>query len=177
MRSILIMVFLGFTLLIYQNCGSDVRTQGLFADQALLETASIDSNCDSSNCVKPEELLWIKILENEPYRVNMLTMTSGHFVVAGSCGVGTFTNHTVSYEMRLATGSQEVVSAGFHDNICDLGQYQAPITPNVGGQTFRDNTKYILRLEILGLGDGNQPVANPMPANVAQIDVIFERGL
>lgn len=174
MRPLVIMALLGAMLVVYQNCGNAVRTQGLFAEQ--VANSSVEDDCDSSYCVTPAELLWIKIRESEPYKVDMATLNEGlgHFTVSGKCGIGTFENHSIIFEIRESFGAQRVIGAGQWDNRCDLGQFQVPIISNISSSlTFQPDRKYILRLEIIGLGEGNEPISNPMPANISSLDVVF----
>ena len=163
------MVSLAFVLVSYQNCGGDVRTQGLFSEE--LSSSSVEEGCSSSACVRPEELLWIKIRESEPYRLNIQNIST-HYTVGGVCGIGTFKSHSVIYEVKEAFGTQNVVGAGYFDDICDLGHFQIAISQN----SYIVDQKYVLTLELVGLGEGKEPISNPMPSNISTIEVIFESG-
>ncbi len=156
-------------LLAFQNCGDSARVNMILADE---NSSSFADDCIGLECVSPEELLWLKIREYEPYKILFSTQAAvGHFNVGGQCGTGLFENHTFLWELREGFGAQNVVGRGFADNRCYLGQFQVPISPNIS-PIFPDQ-RYQLQLELVGVGTSNEQFTNPMPSNKATLDILF----
>ncbi|MCB0378683.1 MAG: hypothetical protein KDD33_09340 [Bdellovibrionales bacterium] len=172
MKISLILISVGLGLLLFQNCGDTARTQGLFAEENQTSTASISEDCSSQACLRPEELLWLKIRENEPYKVSFTTVaTGGHFNVSGICGVGTFENHTLVWAMQENFGAQTKVGQGFLHNLCDVGHFQMPLSFNSG--VIQKDKSYSVSIEIVGVSSTGAPLSNPMGSGTSSVEVIF----
>jgi len=164
--TLLVLVF------IFQNCGDSARVSLVTAERY---NSSLNQDCNGLECVNPEELLWIKIREYEPYKIHHPTFLEvGHFTIGGQCGTGLFENHTFLWEIREGFGAQAVVGRGFSDNRCYLGQFQIPVAANIiNGNPIRANQRYQLRVELVGVGSSNEQFTNPMPTNKSSLDILF----
>jgi hypothetical protein len=152
-------------LLLFQNCGDTARSTTIFADQYLSS-----NGCQTLDCSTSENLLWMQIREYEPYRVQYATLGS-HFNVGGQCGIGTFKNHSFLWELREGFGTQRVISTGYSDNRCNLGQFQVPIIFN--SIIPNPDQRYQLTMEIVGISSSGEQIANSLPASRSSLDVIF----
>lgn len=154
----------------FQNCGETNRSVGIFADQSAQFWAS--ENCEYGRCDGSAELLWMRIREYEPYKVNHGVATSlGYFTVGGQCGIGHFPSHYFEWNLREGFGGQNVIASGTANNLCDLGQFQVPIF--FEGATPQVNQRYQLTVEIVGVTFEGEHVINPMPTNSSRLDVLF----
>lgn len=169
MKTFSLLAILTIFVLAFQNCGEMARNTTVFTDQ--YASASADS-CQGIDCTPPEELLWLKILEYEPYKIQFSSITAGHFNIAGQCGVSTFPEHSFVYELRQAFGSEVVVGRGFIDNRCDLGQFSVPITANLS-IPLQPDRRYRVSLELIGITRRGEQFTNPNPVNQASLEVIF----
>ena len=170
MRVFLTLIFVGSAMLIFQNCGESARTVGLFADE--IDQSSTSTQCQTSNCTNPGQLLWLSIREYEPYKLNYDDVIRlGYFTVGGQCGIGFFPNHYFEWTLREGFGGQNVIASGTSDNLCDLGQFQLPIEFN-GAQPPQANQRYQLTVDLIGVNENFQQFTNPMPANNGSVDIL-----
>jgi hypothetical protein len=171
MRIFLVLTLLASIVFSFQNCGETARTVGLFAD----EYSDFNSltHCQTPECRNSAEMLWMRIREYEPYKVNHETAVTLRYIsVGGQCGIGFFPNHYFEWTLREGFGAQNLVAAGSADNICDMGQFQLPILLDPARLPIVDR-RYQLTVELIGINDNFQQVTNPQPANNATLDILF----
>ena len=134
--------------------------------------ASQSCNQDGT-CLQGHDMLWLVIREYSPYKMHIQAFNNGHFVVGGICGIGTFVNHRIIYNMREGFGGQNQVAAGEADNLCENGRFSVPIDSFVAGRPIVPDRRYILELELVGITENGSEVSNPSPVNYGSLDVIF----
>ena len=172
MRLLGAVLFLTGMVLGFQNCSSSDQDPGLFVresdNSAYGYGANYGEDCIADLCLPPEENIWIKIKENNPYTVNLFYNTSGYFNVGGTCGTSTFDRHTIYWELQLASGAQTIEGQGYIDQGCDVGKFNIPITG-----LFTDGKRYELTVEILGIDENGATIENPLPSSVSRVDVVI----
>lgn len=181
MRLALSLISLFILIISFQNCSSSQNDPGFFvtAEPSIYgeqQCDPSDPDCTSSFntgdcysaglCEYPEEALWIKIKESNPYTINLLYQPAGLFTVGGTCGTSIFFAHTVHWEVNFS-GSQVEVGRGQAANVCINGRFSLPINA-----TLEQDQRYEVTIELMGIDENGAEVANPLPNNISRVDIV-----
>ena len=132
----------------FQNCGG-LSERALFSNASHNPISNVE--CESLECFRSSDFLWLQIREFEPYQIKISNIQS-HFTVGGYCGVGGFSNHRFHWELHENFGAEELVGRGSADDLCDSGQFQIPVIANQ--KTFSMNRQYVVTLKLVGIQNG-----------------------
>ncbi len=167
MKAIWILCLILIVMMGFQNCG-DLSERALFSGSS--SYPDTNTQCESLECFRSSDLLWLHIREFEPYTIRISDIQT-HFTVGGQCGVGTFPRHRFHWVMRESFGVEEIIGRGSTDNVCNTGQFQIPIIANK--RTFAMNRRYEVTLELIGINDDGSYVGGYSPYRIGSVGVLI----
>ncbi len=167
MKPVWIFCFILILLVPFQNCGN-------LSERALFSDASHNPNpggeCESLECFRSSDLLWLQIREFEPYKLKRSNIET-YFTVGGYCGVGGFSNHRFYWSVKENFGAEQLIGRGSVDDLCDTGRFQVPIIANIESN-FEMDRQYEVTLELVGIENG-VAVGNRSPYALGRTSVLI----
>ena len=167
MKPIWILCFVLTLVMVFQNCG-DLSERALFSGAS--SSPDSDIECESLECFRSSDLLWLQIRESEPYKIKISNIET-HFTVGGQCGVGGFPKHRFYWVLRESFGVEDIIGRGSFDDLCNVGQFQVPIIANE--KTFAMNRRYEVTLELVGVNEDGSSVGGYSPYRIGRVSVLI----